>query len=418
MSYTNYINKLSSETKKALEESSSVSYEIQDLKKYKYSMKHLNDNSVGYTMKYKINIDDELKSIMNPLSFEILMCYFIENEIFTNHFHVVYNIYNWKKETYISFFHTNREYLQLVHNKIIQNITQTIKEISRNIQNKFSNSVNLPYSVQIKILKKEYPVLIQTICNTIKSKKIDNSEEIINSIIKILQINEFQIVESSCIYVSTYHFQEDPIDYLGSLKDLKSNDTDNSGNSTNSDESESESDTDLKSEKSFENKNIEFINKNIRELFWRSADTKKNKNKSSEFGKMGHSIFFTLIFAAIVYFIPKYLNKLTDFNKNNVVIDNILDLATEDFTQTNLNKKAQGMKKMDTIIEQADEPFAPYEPNAPYEPSDPSDQPDELKIIASTILKKYNETSSQRKNIELKNIKDRLKLILEETSTN
>ena len=36
MSYTNYINKLTSETKKALEESSNVNYEIQDLKKYKF----------------------------------------------------------------------------------------------------------------------------------------------------------------------------------------------------------------------------------------------------------------------------------------------------------------------------------------------------------------------------------------------
>ena len=34
MSYSNYINKLSSETKKALEESSNVNYEIQDLDSY------------------------------------------------------------------------------------------------------------------------------------------------------------------------------------------------------------------------------------------------------------------------------------------------------------------------------------------------------------------------------------------------
>jgi hypothetical protein len=253
MSYTNYINKLSSETKKALEESSSVNHEIQDLKKYKYSMKHLNDNSIGYTVKYKIKIDEELKHIINSLSYEILMCYFIENEIFVNHFHVVNNIYSWKNDIYISFFHTNRDYLQLVHSKIIQNITQSIKEISKNIRIKFSNSINLPFSLQIKILKKEYPVLIQTICNIIKSKKLDNSEDIINSIIKILQINELQIVESSNVHVSTYQFQEDPIDYLGSLT------TENSDNSDNTIDSESD--------KSSANKNIEFINNNIRELF-------------------------------------------------------------------------------------------------------------------------------------------------------
>ena len=106
------------------------------------------------------------------------------------------------------------------------------------------------------------------------------------------------------------------------------------------------------------------------------------------------------------------MNKLSDFNKNNIVIDNILDLATEDLTQTNINKKNKFVKKLDPIIEQ------PNEPNEPNEPSEPSDQPDELKIIASNILKKYNESSNQNKNIELKNIKNRLKLILEETSTN
>ena len=184
MSYTNYINKLSSETKKALEESSSVNLELQELKKNKYSMKHLNDNTVGYTIKYKIIVEEEFKEIINPISYEILMCYFIENEIFTNNLHIVYNIYNWKNNIYISFFHTNRDYLQNVHSQIIQNIKKTIKEISRNIRIKFSNSINLPFSLQIKILKKEYSILVQTICNIIKSKKLDNSEDIINSIIK------------------------------------------------------------------------------------------------------------------------------------------------------------------------------------------------------------------------------------------
>jgi hypothetical protein len=109
------------------------------------------------------------------------------------------------------------------------------------------------------------------------------------------------------------------------------------------------------------------------------------------------------------------MDKIKDFTKNNVVIDNILDLATEDLTQTNINKKAQMVKKLDTIIENSNEPAEPNEPN---EPSEPSEQQDELKIIASTILRKYNESSHQNKNVELKNIKDRLKLILEETSTN
>lgn len=170
MSYTNYINKLSSETKKALEESSNVNHEIQDLKKYKYSIKHLNENSIGYTIKYKIIIDKEFKNIMNPNSYEILLCYLIENEIFINHFHVVYHIYIWKKELYVSFFHTNRDYLQLVHPKIIHNILESIKEISINIHIKFTNNIILPFSLQTKILKKNIRFLFKQFAISLKAK--------------------------------------------------------------------------------------------------------------------------------------------------------------------------------------------------------------------------------------------------------
>ena len=395
MSYSNYINKLSSETKKALEESSNVNYEIQDLKKYKYSMKHLNDNTIGYNIRYKIYVDNDILSLMNPNSYEILFSFLIENEIFLNNVYIKYDIYKGKKdELYISFFHTNKEYLQHIHSVIIQNIKQTIQDISKNFRNKFTSSVDLPYSVKLKIFKKEYPILIQIICNIIQKKKLnENSEEIINSIIKILQINEIKIIETSLIQLNTYLYSEDSIDFL--LSYTKKEDTENL------------EDTKYTQDSQESNKNIEFINNNLKELFWHSSESKKNPKS-----KFTHSLFFTFLFALIVYLLPKYINKLTDYTKNNVVIDNILDLATEDLTQTNINKKTMNVKKLDSIIENYNEP------NEPNEPSEPSDQQDELKIIASTILRKYNESSKQHNNIELKNIKDRIKLILEETSTN
>lgn len=104
MSYSNYINKLSSETKKALEESSNVNYEIQDLKKYKYSMNHLNDNTIGYNIRYKIFVDDAILSLMNPNSYEILFCFLVENEIFLNNVYIKYDIYKGKKMNYIYHF--------------------------------------------------------------------------------------------------------------------------------------------------------------------------------------------------------------------------------------------------------------------------------------------------------------------------
>lgn len=367
-------------------------------------MKNLNNNSIGYTIKYKINIDEDLNNIINPISYEILMCYLIENIIFTHQYHIVYHIYNLKKDLYISFFHTNEEYLQSVHSKIIKNIIQLTKEISKNIRLKFINNLDLPFGLQIKILNKEYPTLIQTICNKINDKKIlKKSKEIVISIINILQINNIEIIEYSSIQLSTYCTIPDPIFYLDSTENIENSITE---------DNETETETEIKIEKEKEdNKNIEFINKNIKELFWRNPESKSSKmNKNSN--KLTHSLIFTFIFALIVYLIPKFMNRLSDINKNNIIIDNILDLATEDLTQTNMNKKTQIIKKLDPIIEQ------PYEPNEPMEPSEPSDQPDELKIIANNILKKYNESTNQSKNIELKNIKNRLKLILEETSTN
>jgi hypothetical protein len=409
MSYTNYINKLSSETKKALEESSNVNQEIQDLKKYKFSMKHLNDNSIGYTIKYKINIDEDFNNIINPVSYEILICYLIENILFIHLYQIVYHIYNFKKEIFISFFHINKDYLQLIHSKIIKNISESTKEISKNIRIKFANNLNLPFSLQIKILKKEYPTLLQTICNKIYFKKLEQkSKEIVTSIIKILQINEIEIIEYSSIQISTYYSNQDPVSYLDSLEDSENSDN------------YSKEDDDSEKEKELENNNIEFINKNIRELFWHSQEPKISTNNKSS-NKFKHSLIFIFIFAIIVYLLPKFINKLSNFNKNNVVIDNILDLATEDLTQTNINKKPSSLNKLDTIIENQNEPYEPYEPyepNEPNEPNEPSDQPDELKVIASNILRKYNESSNNNKNIELKNIKNRLKLILEETSTN
>jgi hypothetical protein len=403
MSYSNFINKLSSETKKALEESSNVNNEIQDLKKYKYSMKNLNDNTIGYNIKYKIYDENEIYTIMNPNSYEILLFYLIENEIFLNNVYIKYDISRGKKnEFYISFFHTNQEYLQHVHYQIIQNIKQTIQEMSKNMRKTFPDTIILPYLLKLKLLKKEYPILIKIICNIIDKNKLnDYSEEIVKSIIKILQINEIKIIECCSLHLTTYLYNDEPINYLL----LNNKEEEKSVNSVNLENSEDTNDT----KESNENKNIEFINNNIRQLFWHTES--ENKDKKSK-NKFTHSLFFTFLFALIVYLLPTYINKLSDLNKNNIIIDNILDLATEDLTQTNLQKQTNNIKKMDTIIEQ------PNEPNEPNEPSEPSDQPDELKIIANNILKTYNDSSNHHKNIELKNIKDRLKLILEETSTN
>jgi len=404
MSYTNYINKLSYDTKKALEESSSIHNEILNLKKNKFSLKYLNDNSIGYKIKYIIEIDKEIQNVNNSIALEIILYYLIENELFQNNIHLEYVIYFWKNNLYFSLFHTDSDYLTSIFPKIIQNIYQSIQELSDNIRNKLSNYLTLPIVLKIKILKKEYPIFINIICNILNKKKlIDTSEEIINAIIKILQINEIQIKQYSDIYISTYKSNDDPIEYLISKKNDENKVLDNK-----SDDALDEASDD--SDKS--SKNIEFINDNIKQLFWHTLENIEPSKKNGKNKKWLHSILFTFIFAIIVYLLPKYMNKISDFSKNNVVIDNILDLATEDLTQTTIQKKAPIFKKLDTIIEQ------PNEPNEPNEPSEPSDQPDELKIIASNILKRYSDSSHQNKNMELKNIKDRLKLILEETSTN
>jgi hypothetical protein len=413
MSYTNYINKLSYDTKKVLEESSSIHNEILDLKKKNFSLKYLNDNSIGYKIKYIFEIDKEIQNINNSIALEIILYYLIETELFQNNIHLEYVIYFSKNNLYFSLFHTNREYLNNIFPKIIQNIYQSIQELSENIRNKLSNYLTLPIAFKIKILKKEYPIIINIICNILGKKVLtDKSEEIINTIIKIIQFNEIQIKQISDIYLSTYKSIDDPIDYLISKKNYNNNNNnnvlDNKSDVLSDDESDDDSDKSIK--------NIEFINDNIKQLFWHTNENNDPLKNNGKKKKWIHSILFTFIFAIIVYLLPKYINKISDFSKNNVVIDNILDLATEDLTQTIIQKNAPILKKkLDTIIEQPNEP---NEPNEPDEPSEPSDQPDELKIIANNILKRYSDSSHQNKNIELKNIKERLKLILEETSTN
>ena len=173
MSYTNYINKLSSETKKALEESSNVNNEIQELKKLRFSLPNLNDYLLGYSIKYKIVIDKDIENIINLNNYEILLYYFIENEKLINKIYIDYNIYYLNGELYISFYHTNYDYLLYIHPKIIQNIKQSTKDLSKNINTKITNNINLPFALKIKILKNEYPVLIQMICNIIYKKKIN-----------------------------------------------------------------------------------------------------------------------------------------------------------------------------------------------------------------------------------------------------
>ena len=82
MSYTNYINKLSYDTKKALEESSNIHNEIHNLKKNNYSLKYLNDNSIGYKIKYIFDIDKEIQNVNNNIALEIILYYLIMRSIY------------------------------------------------------------------------------------------------------------------------------------------------------------------------------------------------------------------------------------------------------------------------------------------------------------------------------------------------
>lgn len=388
MSYLNFINKLSSDTQKALESSSNINFELQ---KTKYGLKKYNDNSIGYKIIYNIDIDNDIKNNYYLIALQALINYLIESEIFQKECFFQYNFYVNHSNLRLSIFHSDKNYIEnIIKNNLANELHNHIQGISRNLRNKFLEINHFPLKVKIKSIYKEYPVLISILTNIITEKKMINyTENIVDSLIRLFFLNDISIQESEKIVLTTFKSEEDPIDYLTQFNvnyPKRCAPVDNIPKVTNN------------------------IDNNIKQLFWETVERMPKKSKSKNWI---HSIIFLIIIVLIIYSVPKYLEKIINFSKNNTVIDNILDLATDDLTATatNQNKTStffQNKRKLDTINENTldkNEPNEPLEPNEPNEPSD-------INVITQNILRNFDS------NLDINGIENRLKHILEETSTN
>jgi len=408
MSYSNYINKLSSETKKALEESSIIN---QELRKHKFAFKKYNNNSIGYKLKYTFEIDNEIKNSNYLNALQIIINYILETEIFLNDHFFQYNFQIHKSNLRLSIFHSDKNYLLSLSDDFTININQKISEISHNIRNKFLEINTTPLKLKIKILQKDYPILIHILCNTLSEKKlIEHSETIIDCIIKLLFMNDINIQKDKNIHFSTLKSEEEPINFLTQFH--KSS---NKNIESPSDIKEPPTKKTKTEEPFLLSNQLETVNDNLKQLFWHSVGSiEPEKTKKSYWI---HSFIFILILALTIYSVPKYIQKISNFSKNSSVIDNILDIATDDLTatatatatnafKTNTNRN---LNKLDTINEFT-ETYQNIEPAEPLEPAAPMD---DINMITRSIIKNFD-----NKNLDLKGIENRLKLILEETSTN
>jgi len=403
MSYTNYINKLSTQTKKAIEDTFTLNEELQKYKNFFNLFPKYNSNSIGYKVKFIFQIDNELNDHIHQSALQAILSYIIEMFIQNSEMtYFQYNFYLVNEHLCLSLFNKNRDYLENISKNLIDFINFEMDNICLKIRSKILD-VPLPLKTKIKIIHKEFPILIDIICNQIKEKKLLNkTEEFINATIKILQLNDINILKDSEIKLETLRSEEDPVKFLIE----KSN---NDEIIQKNKKLKIEEKTEKTPEKTYSIFNeMETVNDNIKQLFWHTLDTKKSFNYTD----LKHSIVFILILALLIYTVPNLAQKFMDFSKSNSVIDNILDLATEDLTttitktQSNIPNFNKSFNKLETIQEgyfEQSEPFQPFEPS------------DDIGLITRNIIKKFNE--SENTNEDLKSIENRLRHILEETDT-
>jgi len=415
MSYINYINKLSSDTKKVLQETSFIQDELEKYKPlFNLSTKYTS-NSIGYKIKYIFQIDNELSTKIYLDCLKTILTFIVETYLLNNDLiYINYDLQIIDQYLCLSFFHKNSNYIENIGKNIVDYISKELEVISLNIRSKLID-ISLPLKIKLKTLRKEYPILVDIICNIIKEENhLEDVENFVNSLIKLLSINDFNILKDKEVKLETLESLEDPINFLTNKR--KNDIPVVEHKKQKIDKSEDQKIEKLEkniflSEKPFSMLDqIETVNDNLKQLFWHTLETKK-----SDYSHFKHAIIFILIIALLIYKVPSWIEKLIQFNKSNSVIDNILDLATEDLTTTIIKNKNSDFSKSINILETIDENAAElYEPNQPYEPSEPSECED-IGLITRNIIKKFNQ--SENTNDDLKSIESRLRYILEETDT-
>jgi len=331
----------------------------------------VNDNSIGF--KNYINIYSK-----NYEELEVLMTYLIEKEIFEENLKFVeYGFVNKK----LYFFHPIKSYSEKITKHFYQKLEKNI--------NKFFNSLSINNSV-INYFVENHPHLLNIAINK-NFKNIEKLTKPINFSLDIDLINEKSTKKSVENFYDYFNVKQKE-----NIKPFRE---------------------EIKNEpiKKTLLSQIEQINDRLPQLFWKTFDNEPivkedivNEIKENVFNKKNsfkHSIIFMILIIFILYPLPKIFSKIKDLTKSNLVIDDILDIATEDLTmtktmtKTNLVKPKKKENKLNTILEES---------------RDTADQFDDIEKLTQTILDEY--TGKNKSN--LKNIEERLIKVLEETSSN
>jgi len=406
MSYVNYLNKLSSNTKKVLEDTSIIQEDLKRYKEFIGLLPKYNKNTIGYKVKYIFEIDSEFKNPYYFTALQAILTYIIELYISHNEMSFFkYNFSVYNDNLNLAIFHTNKLYLENVSEHVINYISNELESLCSKINSKFLDSSNILLRIKIKLLQKEFPILVDILTNLVKEKKMGSKvNEITEAIIKLIYTNDVNIHKENEMRLTTLKSDEDPLTFLTNQLEE---------NKRKMEDRIPERNKKLKTEdEEIEN---ETVNDNLNQLYWH---TNEKHSKSSNWI---HAIIFLLVLALLIYTVPNFIQKFIQFSNNNSVIDNILDLATEDLNKNNKSNFNKALSKLETIAETNNEPHAPFEPDAPFEPNAPyepfssNDHNDDIGLITKNIIKKFND--NENTNNELRNIENRLKFILEETDT-
>jgi len=408
MNYVNYLNKISTDVKKIIVENSQIQEDLKKNKVYFNLLSDLRKNTIGYKIKYVFEIDNEMINQDFLFALQVIATYILEYYIQNNEA-TYFKYYFDFSQNYLGLilFHTNKNYLELSSEALLNFIIKEFDNLSSQIRNKFIDLNSLTTRNKIKILQKENPILLDILCNLIKDKKLNKrTNHIIDSLIKLLFVNDFKIIKEKEIKYTTYKSEDDPLKFL--TPDI------NKELSTEEETQQSNENTEVEKVDNKENifKNVEKINENLKQLYWRTGGRRKTFLERNDWI---HGVVFLLLLAILIFKVPNFITKLMDFSKSSSVIDNILDLATEDLTTTVTKNKTFNFSKpqttkLETINESTSENQISVQPNEPLEPSE-----EDIGIITRNIIKNFNE--AENGSIDLKSIENRLKVILEETDT-
>ena len=443
VTYSTHINYATSQAKEALNKCYRIENNIEERidkkidsqinKQNDYIITFLksNNHSLGYKNRYRINIFKEMKNNFSIISLKIIFTYMIEQHIFLNNkYFFYYNFFVDKHKLYLDIFHNNKNYLTMISNNFTVSINNLLGKIHESVKNSFIDLDNTPLRIKLEKLQQLMPSFIDiTVAILEEEKKIKDSKYIIDTIIKLLYINliNFEVI-FSLKFVSKSN-QNDAIKYICEYSTLFDDEIKNNIYKNE----EEDNFRILGSDKESLFNNINNINDKIQELFWHQG------KENYPFKKKIHFLAFIFIIYFLLFPLSKIINKFIDQSKNSKILDDLLDMPTDnisDITQTlNKNQKKNNSQnkntiftKLNTIIEESenDEKTEKIDNKVKKNKTEEVNknkndwfQKENINYITRNIISDYNNLNKleTKKGCDIVDIEERLRNILEETTT-